>query len=325
MAGIGIDLGSSNSSVALIQNGEPLLFPPIPSVVSVMPNGHVVVGEEAKSQRFLFPERTFQGFKRLVGTGHSVEVDGVRYSAEQMTSFVLRQLLEDAERRLGHPLREAAIAVPIYYNEQQREAIHGVATSLGIGAQRILNEPTAAAIAYGLDQAPPRCVLVVDLGGETLDVTVLWIGAGAFEIWGTASEAFGADTYHLRLADLLMELMAEEREQYPQVVAIAEGAKLALSQHTETVVRFQDREYGLTRAQFESITQELNVRVQALIERVLKSVAGHPSSLILVGGATQLPSIRRAIEKVGGLEPLAGIPPEHVVVIGAALQSSRLW
>lgn len=325
MAGVGIDLGSSNSSVAVIQNGEPILFPSIPSVVSLMPNGHVVVGEEAKNQRFIFPERTFQGFKRLVGTGHAVEVDGIRHSAEQLTSFVLRQLLEEAEGRFGHPIREAAIAVPIYYNEQQREAIHGVATSLGIESQRILNEPSAAASAYALDQSPPQSVLVVDLGGETLDVTVLWVGAGAFEVWATASEAFGADTYHLRLADRLMDLLAEEREQYPQVVAIAEGAKLALSQHTETVVKFQDREYGLTRAQFEVITQELNERIQALIERVLKSVAGRPSSLILVGGATQLPSIRQAIQVVSGLDPLSGIPPEHVVVIGAALQSSRLW
>ncbi len=349
---VGIDLGTTNSLCAVFEDGVPRLVPGAhggvltPSVVGILESGEVVVGEAAKALQLICPERTVSAFKRWMGQGRKVEVGGQSFTPSQLSSFVLRALVEDATAYLGRPVEEAVITVPAYFNEHQRRATRNAGELAGLRVQRVVNEPTAAALSHGYHNSDGiRTLLVFDLGGGTFDVTVMEIFEGTLEIMSTAGESHlgGEDFTDKILAWALrdMGLLYEQAEvQQPRLVARlrdeAERAKCSFGTSDRATLRLpsESGEVGpsaqrleLGAAHFEELCQALVKRLRLPTERALRGAQltwGGIDDVLLVGGATRMPLVRRLVADFLGRPPRTDVDPDQVVALGAAVQAALI-
>ena len=351
---VGIDLGTTNSVIAVLEGGEPTVIQnaegarTTPSVVAFAKNGEVLVGDVAKRQAVTNPERTIRSVKRHMGTSWTAEVDGKTYRPQQVSAYVLQKLKRDAEAYLGEDVTNAVITVPAYFGDAERQATKEAGEIAGLTVDRIINEPTAAALAYGLDKADQeQTVLVFDLGGGTFDVSLLDISDGVFEVKATKGDArLGGDDWDQRIVDWLIgqfknkngvdlgnDKMAKQRLQ-----EAAEKAKIELSQATSTNINIPyitanqagplHLEESLTRAEFQRLTQDLLDRCREPFRSVLKdggTGVGDIDQIILVGGSTRMPAVRDLVKELsGGKAPNQSVTPDEVVAMGASLQAGVL-
>lgn len=350
---VGIDLGTTNSVVAVMEGGEPVVIAnsegarTTPSVVGFSKSGERLVGAPAKRQAVLNPDRTIVSIKREMGTNHRVTVDGTPYSPEQISSMILQKLKADAEAYLGEAVTEAVITVPAYFNDAQRTATKNAGEIAGLKVLRIINEPTAAALAYGVDRKKDEMILVYDLGGGTFDVTVLEISSeGVFEVKSTHGDTrLGGDDFDQRLMDYIASEFQKEsgidlrkdKQAMQRLKEAAEKAKIELSSVVTTNVNLpfitadQDGpkhlDLNVTRAKFDELTRDLVERTtksvnQAIADADLK--ASDIDEIILVGGSTRIPAIQDLVRKLIGKEPNRSVNPDEVVAVGAAIQAGVL-
>ncbi len=349
---LGIDLGTTNSVVAVMEGAEPVVIPLsdgsrlLPSVVGVSRTGERLVGHMAKRQAITHPDRTVTSIKRHMGTSYRVEIDGVSMTPQEISARILERLREDAAKYLGQDVRKAVITVPAYFSDAQRQATKDAGAIAGLEVVRIINEPTAAALAFGLDRTDAHTVLVWDLGGGTFDVSILEMGDGVFEVKATSGDThLGGDDWD----QALMEWMAAEFRNQPGVDLLAdrvaaqrlkeaaEKAKIELSSVVTTAVSLpfisvnQDGplhlDITITRAKFEEITAHLLKRMEGPTLQALKDARMEPSDLdcvLLVGGSTRMPAVRDLMRTMLGKEPLGGFNPDEVVALGAAIQGGVL-
>ena len=351
---VGIDLGTTNSVVAVLEGGEPTVIAnaegarTTPSVVAFAKNGEVLAGEVAKRQGVTNVDRTIRSVKRHMGTDWTVEIDGKTFTPQQIAAFVLQKLKRDAEAYLGEPVTDAVITVPAYFNDAQRQATKEAGEIAGLTVSRIVNEPTAAALAYGLDKGEEQTILVFDLGGGTFDVSLLEIGDGVVEVKATSGDNhLGGDDWDQKIVNWIVEKfkagtgldLTKDKMAMPRIQEAAERAKIELSSSQSTSVNLPyitvDSEKNpvfldetLTRAEFEKITSDLLERTKAPFQHVIKD-AGIPLAAIdhvlLVGGATRMPAVSDLVRSLtGGKEPNKGVNPDEVVAVGAALQAGVL-
>ncbi|MDN5996592.1 molecular chaperone DnaK [Acidipropionibacterium jensenii] len=351
---VGIDLGTTNSCVAVLEGGEPTVIPnaegarTTPSVVAFTNSGEVLVGEVAKRQAVTNVDRTIRSVKRHMGTDWTVKIDDKTYKPQQISAFVLQKLKRDAEAYLGETVTDAVITVPAYFSDAQRQATKEAGEIAGLTVDRIVNEPTAAALAYGLDKTEKeQTVLVFDLGGGTFDVSLLDISDGVFEVKATNGDnRLGGDDWDQRVVDWLVtnfknahgvdlskDKMAKQRLQ-----EAAERAKIELSQASETQINLPyitaTPETGalhldekLTRAEFQRLTSDLLDRCRAPFNAVMKDAGLDVSKIdevILVGGSTRMPAVTDLVTELAGKEPHKGVNPDEVVALGASLQAGVL-
>src|ERR1700674_3545845 len=372
---VGIDLGTTNSVIAVMEAGEPVVIPnaeggrTTPSVVAFTKSGERLVGQLARRQAAVNPENTVFSIKRFMGrkgdeverertmvpykvvTGKDgrveVEIQGKRYTPEQISAMILQKLKTDAEAYLGEKVTDAVITVPAYFNDSQRQATKNAGEIAGLNVVRIINEPTAAALAYGLDKKENEKILVFDLGGGTYDVSVLEIGEGVFEVKATNGDThLGGDDYDRRLVDYLAEEFKKsngidlktDRQALQRLTEAAERAKIELSSRLETSINLpfvtadqtgpKHLEMTLTRAKFESLTADLTERCRGPFLAALKDANLTPQQIdevVLVGGSTRMPVIQQLVKNLlGGKEPHKGVNPDEVVAIGAAIQAGVL-
>ena len=372
---VGIDLGTTNSVIAVMEAGEPVVIPnaeggrTTPSVVAFTKSGERLVGQLARRQAAVNPENTVFSIKRFMGrkydeveterkmvpykavTGKDsrveVEIQGQRYTPEQISAMILQKLKTDAEAYLGEKVTDAVITVPAYFNDSQRQATKNAGEIAGLNVVRIINEPTAAALAYGLDKKENEKILVFDLGGGTYDVSVLEIGEGVFEVKATNGDThLGGDDYDRRLVDYIADEfkkqqgidLRQDRQALQRLTEAAEKAKIELSSRMETEVNLpfitadqngpKHLEIKITRAKFEQLTADLTEKTIAPFNAALKDAGLTPADLnevILVGGATRMPAIQELVKKLtNGKEPHRGINPDEVVAVGAAIQAGVL-
>lgn len=350
---IGIDLGTTNSCVAVMEGGEPIVISnaegarTTPSVVSFQAGGERLVGQVAKRQSITNPDKTIISIKRHMGTGFKVDIDGKNYSPQEISAMVLQKIKADAESYLGETVTQAVITVPAYFNDSQRQATKDAGKIAGLEVLRIINEPTAAALAYGLDKTDNNHkILVYDLGGGTFDVSILDLGDGVFEVLSTNGDTkLGGDDFDEKIMhyiadtfkadngiDLMQDKMALQR-----LKEAAEKAKIELSASTQTNINLpfitadatgpKHIDLTLTRAKFNEITNDL---VQRSIEPMKKALADAKLSLsdiekiILVGGSTRIPAVVDAVKNFTGKEPSKGVNPDECVAVGAAIQAGVL-
>ncbi|MFM9096214.1 MAG: molecular chaperone DnaK [Actinomycetes bacterium] len=350
---VGIDLGTTNSVVTVLEGGDPAVIAnaegarTTPSVVAFAKNGEVLVGEVAKRQAVTNPDRTIRSVKRHMGTSWSVDIDGKKYTPQEISARTLMKLKRDAESYLGDSVTDAVITVPAYFNDAQRQATKEAGEIAGLNVLRIINEPTAAALAYGLDKGnKEELILVYDLGGGTFDVSLLEIGEGVVEVKATAgNNKLGGDDWDDKIinwmvtefknkngVDLSKDNMALQR-----LKEAAEKAKIELSSSTSTNINLPyitasqagplHLDETLTRAQFESMTQDLLDRTKNPVEQVIKDsgIAKEKiNQVVLVGGSTRMPQVTDLVKKLTGKEPNKSVNPDEVVSIGAALQAGVL-
>jgi len=350
---VGIDLGTTNSVVTVLEGGDPTVIAnaegarTTPSVVAFAKNGEVLVGEVAKRQAVTNPDRTIRSVKRHMGTSWSVDIDGKKYTPQEISARTLMKLKRDAESYLGDSVTDAVITVPAYFNDAQRQATKEAGEIAGLNVLRIINEPTAAALAYGLDKGnKEELILVYDLGGGTFDVSLLEIGEGVVEVKATAGDnKLGGDDWDEKIinwmvtefknkngVDLSKDNMALQR-----LKEAAEKAKIELSSSTSTNINLPyitasqagplHLDETLTRAQFESMTQDLLDRTKNPVEQVIKDsgIAKEKiNQVVLVGGSTRMPQVTDLVKKLTGKEPNKSVNPDEVVSIGAALQAGVL-
>ena len=350
---VGVDLGTTNSAVAVLEGGEPTVIPnaegarTTPSVVGFAKGGEVLVGEVAKRQAITNPDRTVRSVKRHMGTTWSIEVDGKRYSAQEVSARVLQKLKRDAETYLGEPVTQAVITVPAYFDDAQRTATKEAGQIAGLEVLRIINEPTAAALAYGLDKKKAdETVLVFDLGGGTFDVSVLSIGEGVFEVKATHGDThLGGDDWDQRVIDWLATSfkndhgvdLAADKMAVQRLKEAAEKAKIELSQLTETTINLPfvtatsagplHLDYTLSRAKFQEFTADLVKRCRGPFEQAITDAGlakGDIDHVILVGGSTRMPAIVDLVRELTGKDPHQGVNPDEVVAVGAAIQAGVL-
>lgn len=344
---IGIDLGTTNSCVAVLEGGEPKVIPnpegnrTTPSVIAFK-NGERQVGEVAKRQAITNPN-TIISIKRHMGTGHKEEVEGKEYSPQELSAVILQYLKSYAEDYLGEPVTKAVITVPAYFNDAERQATKDAGRIAGLEVERIINEPTAAALAYGLDKMDEdQTILVYDLGGGTFDVSILELGDGVFEVKSTAGDnRLGGDDFDQVIIDYLVEQfkkengidLAKDKMALQRLKDAAEKAKKDLSGVTSTQISLPfitageagplHLELNLTRAKFEELSAGLVERTMGPTRQALKDAGLSPSELdkvILVGGSTRIPAVQEAIKKETGKDPHRGVNPDEVVAMGAAIQ-----
>jgi molecular chaperone DnaK len=350
---VGIDLGTTNSVVSVLEGGEPTVIAnaegarTTPSVVAFAKNGEVLVGEVAKRQAVTNVDRTIRSVKRHMGENWSVEIDDKKFNPQQISAFILQKLKRDAEAYLGETVTDAVITVPAYFSDAQRQATKEAGEIAGLNVSRIVNEPTAAALAYGLDKGDDQTILVFDLGGGTFDVSLLEIGEGVVEVKATSGDNhLGGDDWDNRVVqwmidkfkanngvDLGADKIAKQRLQ-----EAAEKAKIELSSSSETTIHLPYITHGesgplhfeekLTRSEFQKITSDLLERTKKPFQQVLKD-GGVPVSaidhVVLVGGSTRMPAVTEVVkELLGGKEPNKGVNPDEVVAVGAALQAGVL-
>ena len=350
---VGIDLGTTNSVVTVLEGGDPTVIAnaegsrTTPSVVAFAKNGEVLVGEVAKRQAVTNPDRTIRSVKRHMGTSWSQDIDGKKYTPQEISARTLMKLKRDAESYLGESVTDAVITVPAYFNDAQRQATKEAGEIAGLNVLRIINEPTAAALAYGLDKAnKEELILVYDLGGGTFDVSLLEIGEGVVEVKATAGDnKLGGDDWDEKVinwmvtefknkngVDLSKDNMALQR-----LREAAEKAKIELSSSTSTNINLPyitasaagplHLDETLTRAQFESMTADLLDRTKKPVEQVIKD-AGFAkekiNQIVMVGGSTRMPQVTELVKKLTGKEPNKSVNPDEVVSIGAALQAGVL-
>ncbi len=351
---VGIDLGTTNSVVAVLEAGEPVVIPNAegsrvtPSVVGFAKNGEILVGEVAKRQAITNPDRTVRSIKRHMGSKEwSLEVDGKRWTPQEISAQILMKLKRDAEAYLGDQVTQAVITVPAYFDDAQRQATKEAGQIAGLEVLRIINEPTAAALAYGLDKQHDQTILVFDLGGGTFDVSLLEIGEGVFEVKATHGDThLGGDDWDQRIIDWMVRSfkdahgvdLSKDRMALQRLKEAAEKAKIELSQMTETQINLPfitatpegplHLEMKLTRAELERMTEDLVQRCVGPFEQAVKDWGKDISQIdhvILVGGATRMPMIQELVRRLtGGKEPHKGVNPDEVVAVGAAIQAGVL-
>ncbi|GII53657.1 chaperone protein DnaK [Planotetraspora thailandica] len=354
---VGIDLGTTNSVVSILEGGEPAVIAnaqgsrTTPSVVAFAKNGEVLVGEVAKRQAVTNVDRTIRSVKREMGTDWTVEIDGKKFTPQQISAFVLQKLKQDAEAYLGEKITDAVITVPAYFNDSQRQATKEAGQIAGLNVLRIINEPTSAALAYGLDKEKDQTILVFDLGGGTFDVSLLDVGQedghGFVEVKATSGDNhLGGDDWDQRIVDELATRfknahgvdLAKDKMALQRLREAAEKAKIELSSQTETTVNLPyitasaegplHLEEKLTRSEFQRITSDLLERCKGPFHQVIKDAGIKVSDIVhvvLVGGSTRMPAVSELVKELtGGKEPNKGVNPDEVVAIGAALQAGVL-
>jgi molecular chaperone DnaK len=351
---VGIDLGTTNSVVAVLEAGDPVVIPnsegsrTTPSVVAFSKGGEVLVGEVAKRQAITNPDRTIRSVKRHMGTSWSTEIDGKAYTSQEISARTLMKLKRDAEAYLGDTVTQAVITVPAYFDDAQRTATKEAGQIAGLEVLRIINEPTAAALAYGLDKegAADHTILVFDLGGGTFDVSVLEIGDGVFEVKATHGDTnLGGDDWDQRVIDWLVEQfkgahgvdLSKDNMAMQRLKEAAEKAKIELSQTQQTQINLpfitanQDGplhlDEQLSRAKFQDLTSDLLDRCKVPFEQAIKDAGltkGDIDHVILVGGSTRMPAVAEMVQQFTGSEPNKGVNPDEVVAVGAAIQAGVL-
>jgi molecular chaperone DnaK len=350
---VGIDLGTTNSVVAVLEGGEPTVIAnaegarTTPSVVAFAKDGEVLAGEVAKRQGVTNVDRTIRSVKRHIGTDWSTDIDGKSFNPQQISAFILQKLKRDAEAYLGETVTDAVITVPAYFNDHQRQATKEAGEIAGLNVSRIINEPTAAALAYGLDKADDQTILVFDLGGGTFDVSLLEIGDGVIEVKATSGDNhLGGDDWDQAIVDWLVNRfksstgvdLTKDKMAMPRIREAAERAKIELSSSSSTAINLpyitvQDGnpvflDETLTRAEFEKITSDLLDRTKAPFNNVIKDAGiklADIDHVVLVGGSTRMPAVTEVVKNLtGGKEPNKGVNPDEVVALGASLQAGVL-
>src|SRR6188472_670825 len=350
---VGIDLGTTNSVVAVLEGGEPTVIAnaegarTTPSVVAFAKNGEVLVGEVAKRQAVTNVDRTIRSVKRHIGTDWKTKIDDKTFNSQQISAFVLQKLKRDAEAYLGETVTDAVITVPAYFSDAQRQATKEAGEIAGLTVSRIVNEPTAAALAYGLDKGDDQTILVFDLGGGTFDVSLLEIGEGVVEVKATSGDNhLGGDDWDMRVVEWMVKKfkdnngvdLAQDKIALQRLQESAEKAKIELSSSSETTVHLPYITHGesgplhfeekLTRAEFQKITADLLERTKAPFRSVIKDAGLDVNKIdhvVLVGGSTRMPAVADTVrELLGGKEPNKGVNPDEVVAVGAALQAGVL-
>jgi molecular chaperone DnaK len=350
---VGIDLGTTNSVVSVLEAGEPTVIPnaeggrTTPSVVGFSKTGEVLVGEVAKRQAITNPDRTIRSVKRHMGTNWTVTIDKKKYKAQEISARILQKLKRDAEAYLGDTVTEAVITVPAYFDDAQRQATKEAGAIAGLDVMRIINEPTAAALAYGLDkEGAEQTIVVFDLGGGTFDVSILEIGEGVFEVKATSGNThLGGDDWDQKVIDWLVDEfkgdhgvdLGKDKMALQRLKEAAEKAKIELSTTQETQINLPfitasdagplHLDYKLTRANFQELTADLVEKCRGPFERAMKD-AGFTGAdiqhVILVGGSSRMPAIQDLVKQMTGKEPHKGVNPDEVVAVGAAVQAGVL-
>ena len=352
---VGIDLGTTNSVVSVLEGGEPTVIAnaegarTTPSIVAFAKNGEVLVGEVAKRQAVTNVDRTIRSVKRHIGTNWTVDIDGKSYTAQEISARVLGKLKRDAESYLGEPVVDAVITVPAYFNDSQRQATKEAGEIAGLNVLRIVNEPTAAALAYGLDKGEKeQTILVFDLGGGTFDVSLLEIGDGVVEVKATAGDnKLGGDDWDERVVKWLVDKfklahgidLTKDKMAMQRIREASEKAKIELSSSQQTSINLPyitvDSEKNplfldesLSRAEFQKITSDLLDRTRNPFHQVIKDAGvkvGDIDHVVMVGGSTRMPAVTDLVKELtGGKEPNKGVNPDEVVAVGAALQAGVL-
>ena len=349
---IGIDLGTTNSCVAVMEGGEATVIPnaeggrTTPSVVAFTKDGERLVGQVAKRQAVTNPDRTIISIKREMGTGHKENIDGKAYTPQEISAFVLQKLKADAEAYLGQTVTQAVITVPAYFNDSQRQATKDAGRIAGLEVLRIINEPTAASLAYGLDKQGTQNILVYDLGGGTFDVSILSIGDGVFEVLATnGNTRLGGDDFDQRIIDYIAEEfkktdgvdLRKDRMALQRLKEAAEKAKVELSGVMTANVNLpfitadangpKHLDMTLSRAKFDELTHDLVDDTVKPMQKALKDAnltANQIDKVILVGGSTRIPAVQEAVKRVTAKDPFKGINPDECVAVGAAIQGGVL-
>ena len=350
---IGIDLGTTNSCVAVLEGGEPTVIAnaegarTTPSVVAFTKNGERLVGETAKRQAITNPDRTIASIKRHMGENYHVEIDGKQYTPQDISAMILAKLKADAESYLGEKVTEAVITVPAYFSDAQKQATKDAGKIAGLDVKRIINEPTAASLAYGLDKAEgSHKILVYDLGGGTFDVSVLELGDGVFEVLATNGDThLGGDDFDNKIMDFLadsfrkehgvdlrqdnmaLQRLKEAAEKAKKELSSAQTTKINLPFITVTADGPLHLDMDLTRARFDQLTSDLVERSIEPMNKAMRDAGVTPADLdkvILVGGSTRIPAVQAAVQRVTGKEPFKGINPDECVAVGASIQAGVL-
>ena len=349
---IGIDLGTTNSCVAVVEGGRPVIIPnekggrTTPSVVAFTADGERLVGDTAQRQAAVNSARTVSSVKRHMGTDWSINIDGKRFTPQQISAMILRKLRQDAEAYLGETVTDAVITVPAYFNDIQRQATKDAGRIAGLNVKRIINEPTSAALAYGLDNGAQQKIMVYDLGGGTFDVSIIEIGDGVIEVLATNGDNhLGGDDFDARIAEHLLEeirktcqvdvrrdpaalqRVREAAEQAKKELSSAERASVNLPYLARAQGKMIHFEYSLTRARFNELTRDLVDRTAIPVQTALNDAGIAPSELgrvLLVGGSTRIPAVQEKVRALTGIVPSKNINPDECVAQGAAVQGDTL-
>jgi molecular chaperone DnaK len=351
---VGIDLGTTNSVVSVFEAGETVVIPnsegarTTPSIVGFKKDGEVVVGDPAKRQAITNPDRTIRSVKRHMGTSWNIDIDGKKYTAQEISARTLMKLKRDAEAYLGDTVTDAVITVPAYFDDAQRQATKEAGTIAGLNVLRIINEPTAAALAYGLDKEDKsdQTILVFDLGGGTFDVSVLEIADGVFEVKSTSGDTkLGGDDWDEAIINWLVKEfknsegvdLAQDKMAGQRLKEAAEKAKIELSQVQQTAINLpfitataegpKHLDVTLTRSKFQELTADLVERCRKPFEQAIKDAGLNKSDLdhvVMVGGSTRMPAVQDLVQSLSGKEPHKGVNPDEVVAVGAAIQAGVL-
>ena len=349
---IGIDLGTTNSCVAVMEGGDAVVIAnaegnrTTPSVVAFSKDGERMVGQVAKRQAITNPDRTISSIKREMGSDYKVEIDGKKYTPQEISAMILQKLKADAEAYLGSPVTEAVITVPAYFTDAQRQATKDAGKIAGLDVKRIINEPTAAALAYGVDKEDAQKIMVYDLGGGTFDVSILEIGDGVFEVLATnGNNRLGGDDFDQRLMDYIVAEfkkdsgidLSKDRMALQRLKEAAEKAKIELSSMAQTNVNLpfitadasgpKHLDITISRAKFNELISDLIDKTRDCMNIAMKDAGlsnDQIDKVILVGGSTRVPAVQELVKKVTGKEPFKGINPDECVAIGAAIQGGVL-
>ncbi len=349
---IGIDLGTTNSCVAVIEGGEPVVIAnaegsrTTPSVVAFSKDGERMVGQVAKRQAITNPERTVSSIKREMGTAHKVSIDGKNYTPQEISAMILQKLKADAEAYLGEPVTQAVITVPAYFTDAQRQATKDAGKIAGLDVKRIINEPTAAALSYGVDKENDQKVMVYDLGGGTFDVSIIEMGDGVQEVLATAgNNRLGGDDFDKRIIDWMVSSfktetgidLSTDKMAMQRLKEAAEKAKIELSGVTTSSINLpfitadqtgpKHLDLTLTRAKFDELTADLVEATMGPVRSALSDSGlqiGQIDKVLMVGGSSRIPAVQEAVKKLIGKEPFKGINPDECVAIGAAIQAGVL-
>ena len=350
---IGIDLGTTNSCVGVMEGGQPVVVAnaegarTTPSVVAFTKSGERLVGEPAKRQAVTNADKTISSIKRHMGTDYRVTIDDKKYSPQEISAMILQKLKTDAENYLGEKVTEAVITVPAYFNDAQRQATKDAGKIAGLEVKRIINEPTAAALAYGLDNEKEQKIMVYDLGGGTFDVSIIEIGDGVIEVLSTAGDnRLGGDDFDQKVADYMIAEfkktegvdLSADKMAMQRIKEAAEKAKKELSSATTTNINLPfismnangplHFDMNLTRAKFDELTHDLVERTAEPVKRALSDAGLAPSELgqvLLVGGSTRIPSVQDKVKQLTGKEPSKTLNPDECVALGASVQGGKLF
>ena len=349
---IGIDLGTTNSCVAVMEGGKPTVIANVegerttPSIVAFTKTGDRLVGEPAKRQAVTNADRTIRSIKREMGTDYKVDIEGKKYSPQEISAMILQKLKGDAENYLGEKVTEAVITVPAYFNDAQRQATKDAGKIAGLDVKRIINEPTAAALAYGLDNENEQKIMVYDLGGGTFDVSIIEIGDGVIEVLSTAgNNRLGGDDFDQKVTDyILAEFKKQEgvdlsndKMALQRIREAAEKAKKELSSATTTNINLpfitatadgpKHLDMNLTKAKFDELTHDLVEKTAEPVQRALSDAglqASELSKVLLVGGSTRIPAVQDKVRQLTGHEPSKSLNPDECVALGASVQGGKL-